>query len=484
MSWWEENVASPVKEAVSAPGKAVDKVNPWLKADQANRQKGRDEYAQNQAAKAAQMAANPKYDTADANHYLQMSQLTDQYKTAQSGYLDQYVGDKNSGITQLLSQSQKQAQDAQATYTNNVLPQLQEIQAKHKVNANSAMTLEEAMDPNNKLATEIRELYDRLGQQERMRGQQDFGVLSALGAQAAGGQFGVMPMTSGRMGQIYAANQTQAGDAYARAQQRMYDLQQQGIERGFDDTKHWYDKGQESIDKYGQSTKDIQTAYGNHAATMGGYRDEQAGYMGNIYDAQSQYQQGATALDMGMAHLGKQNTYASTDRELAAQMAALGRERDRSDSQYERDMGKYNANADLMKTIITGQAQASGASQGSAGAADPGMMAMLASMFAASDKRVKSQIGDIKRSQLKEFFGAIKPKKYKYKNPNTAITRPGQRYGFMLQDVAKTKLGKAITHKMPDGTLAYDKDNLQGILVAALADNYRGKLKSGRKRGH
>lgn len=463
------SLQSNLRSGASHPGQSVDRINPFLKQDQAAKKKGRQDYDIDQRTDAAEQAANQKLGTADTAHYDDIKGYVEGYKTNQGANVKQL----EELLSGLISQSQGQAKDAQTTYSNDILPALQNALGKHKTNADSAMTLNEAMDPNNKLATSIRDLYDNLGQRERQRGQQDYGVLSALGAQAAGQQFGQLPMTSGQMGQIYGRNQAQAGDAYARAQNRMYDLQQQGITRGFEDTKHWYDKGQQSIDKYGQSAKDIQSASMNHNDLMGKLRGEQSTYGGSMYDARGGYNQDMLTLGTGMADMQKQNAYAGTGRESQQQLSSLGREQERTDSQYERDMEKNKANAVLFGKSLEGA--------GTMGGFATGMFSGGGAM--ASDRRVKTQIGDIKRNQLKEFFSAIKPKKYKYKNPNTAITRPGQRYGFMMQDVQNTQLGKQITQKMPDGTLAYDRDNLQGILVAALADNYRGKLKPGRRVG-
>lgn len=438
-------------------GTFLDKQNPMVQSKKAADKRAEQQAAENAERQGVRDANVQALNTADDTHYTQTSANVGTLKSSTQAKTDQLVKQLES----LITEAQAQGTKADATYTNTILPALEDVLSKHKANANSAMTLEEAMDPNNKLATSIRDLYDNLGQRERQRGQQDYGVLAALGAQAAGQQFGQLPMTSGQMGQIYARNQTQAGDAYARAQQRMYDLQQQGITRGFEDTKHWYDKGQQSIDKYGQSAKDIQTASTNHADLMGKFRGERANYGGQAHQAGTNQDMLNFSADQSLYDLQQTNTASKSGRETASKLAGLGDTSAYNDFMYGAESGRQTGAASFY-----------------------GGLAQLMSAAVGSDKRIKTQVGDIKRSQLKEFFSAIKPKKFRYKNPNTAITRPGQRYGFMMQDVANTQLGKAITQKMPDGTLAYDRDNLQGILVAALADNYRGKLKRGRKVGH
>lgn len=107
-------------------------------------------------------------------------------------------------------------------------------------------------------------------------------------------------------------------------------------------------------------------------------------------------------------------------------------------------------------------------------ASDAAMMGGAATIgaaaIAASDERVKKDIGPLNADEIRDFLTAVQPKKYKYKDGDTPTTKPGERMGFMLQDVQDTKIGRDLTQKMPDGTLAYDKDNLDGVMLAALSD--------------
>ncbi len=61
---------------------------------------------------------------------------------------------------------------------------------------------------------------------------------------------------------------------------------------------------------------------------------------------------------------------------------------------------------------------------------------------AMSDERVKNSIEEISKEDVSEFLSAIKPKSYKY---NDESHGEGDRVGFVLQDVASTKLGKKMT---------------------------------------
>jgi hypothetical protein len=129
-------------------------------------------------------------------------------------------------------------------------------------------------------------------------------------------------------------------------------------------------------------------------------------------------------------------------------------------------------------TIASGKANAYGAGQnywqgqGDREAAEAaGKAGLVATVGAAavSDEREKRSVSKISDAEIDEFLGAIEPKRYRYKKPDAPGQAPGERLGFMLQDVADTKLGKDITRERPDGTLEYDKDNLMGVVLASLA---------------
>lgn len=104
--------------------------------------------------------------------------------------------------------------------------------------------------------------------------------------------------------------------------------------------------------------------------------------------------------------------------------------------------------------------------------------ATSAAMMVASDERCKKDVKDLSDADIDEFLLAVQPKSFRYKKPETSGTEGGDRIGFLIQDVQDTKAGKAITRKRPDGTLGYDKDNLDGVLLAALASIAKGKKAS------
>jgi hypothetical protein len=96
-------------------------------------------------------------------------------------------------------------------------------------------------------------------------------------------------------------------------------------------------------------------------------------------------------------------------------------------------------------------------------------------LYSMSDERQKKDVKDLRPEEIDEFLQAVEPKRYRYKDPAAPGAAPGERVGFMLQDVQDTAAGKAITRETDDGTLVYDKDNLDGIILAALSNLAKGK---------
>lgn len=428
-------------------GKEFDKINPWVQRAEKSKKAAEEAGAAADAYGVATGGLNRVLDSADTKYY-------DNYKKNSDSYLrgaQSLVADYTNKTNALKNQAESQAKDARTVYSNDILPAYKDSMAMAQKNAAQAMTLSEAGDPNNKIMKAVRELYDQQGQTARQQGQQDFGVLSALGAQAAGQQFGAgNPMTAGQQGQIYAANQAQAGDAYARAQQRMHDLQQQGLDRGFDQSNLMYQMGQDAQSRYGDTIKSLQGGQLANSQEQGMYRDELGGYNSDIFGTKSGYN--ADKFNMGMTGAGiqKGNAYAGTGREQNIINQRYGVQQQGINNELAAALANAGATTQLISTL------------GSAA-------------IAASDKREKKKIGSVSDQEIDEFLKAVKPKTFEYKEPEKAGRAPGERIGFMLQDVQGTKLGDKMTTRGPEGELMYDKDNLNGIILAALSRQAKGR---------
>ncbi len=311
-SWFGSGGESGAISKYDALGKGFDSINPYIKAAKAQKEKEKRDQERWAAFEAQTKGINEGLSGADTAYKGKFDDYSGEYLGKADGLVSDYLG----VIKNLKDQAGQQATDSRATYRNSILPEFKNAMGMAKTNAESAMTLQEAGDPNNPIMTQVRALYDKQGQAARKQGQQDFGTLSALGAQAAQGQFGAAgPMTSGQMGQIYGANQQQAGDAYARAQNRMYDLQQQGIDKGFDQSNQMYQFGQDAQGRYSDTIKDIQQGEANYGDLMQGFRGERAGYAGDTLGVSNALN--ADHLNMGMmgAGIDKGNAYAGAGRD-------------------------------------------------------------------------------------------------------------------------------------------------------------------------
>jgi hypothetical protein len=172
----------------------------------------------------------------------------------------------------LRGQAEKSGKDASVVY-DNMSQKYGTAQDTADNEAKSAMSLKDYMNPNNKVATDTRNLYNAEGaiQQgiyntqagnEDRQGQASFGVLSSLGASAMGAQMGGMgPLTVGQQMAMQAQGQRQAGEAYSNVQRRMQGLRDQGLQANLSNRNRGMDAGFERTDaayNAGQDAKDRQ----------------------------------------------------------------------------------------------------------------------------------------------------------------------------------------------------------------------------------
>jgi hypothetical protein len=240
--------------------------------------------------------------------------------TWNSGKSDEVTGAAEgayrSKVSKLENEAEEQSKDSREVYTS-LTPRYEDMMNTAQTEAGFAMSLQDAMDPNNKVATGTRQIYDQYGnrlqqnyntegdaaqrqydslgnlaqqeysnlgnqalagynslgnqaesgyqslaantqqnfdqygqasqnryfdeaaaarrrfedaaQGENRLGLSNFGVMSALGAQAAQGAQGPGPMTLGQQMAGLAAANRQAGEAFANTQRRMQGLKDQGM---------------------------------------------------------------------------------------------------------------------------------------------------------------------------------------------------------------------------------------------------------------
>lgn len=248
----------------------------------------------------------------------------------------------------------QQSNDARKTYTNDIQPRLKNVMEDAQKEASGAMTLQEAGDPNNAVHQKVRAMYDQQGANVRRQGLADFGVLSGLGAQAAQGAMGA-PMTTGQQANIYAANQSQAGNAYSAAQRRVFDLQQQGIDRGFEESDRQYQRGQGAKDRYRNSIADVSGAEADYQSRMRDFRGERLGLSGAQMDLDNQ----RAALDRDIAYGQGERQLGAIGNYYGTQNQILGNRMNDNAARQQGQMG-------ILSSIIGAGAQMYGKSGGKA----------------------------------------------------------------------------------------------------------------------
>lgn len=226
----------------------------------------------------------------ELGHYGELNkkrkEAEEKYVSDYEARVNEYLGKSNAYGTNWLdtvkrnqAESLEQARSAKATYSNDIQPRLKSSMEDAQREAGYAMSLKDAGDPNNAVHKAVRGMYDQQAQGVQKQGVADYGVLSALGAQATQNVMGSGgPMTGAQFQLAQANNQRQAGEAYARAQQRMDALKQQGIERGFEESDRQYQRGEGARDRYRQSIGDYEGGMDRDIERQSRFRDADIGY--------------------------------------------------------------------------------------------------------------------------------------------------------------------------------------------------------------
>jgi len=254
----------------------------------------------------------------------QQDKAANDYYDSMKGSTDKYVNDYNSATgayqndqAQTKKAYQDQASDSSAAYSNEVLPRLTNVMNQRKGNADAAMSLTDAQDPNNKVASATRDMYNQQAQGIQNQGLADYGVLAALGSQATGhtvGGYGGM-MTGGQMQSLQNANMGQASGAFGHAQQNANNLKLQGIQKGQDQSNWAYGQGQQAIGDYSGSIRDYEGANNQKNAIQNMYTGQEAGIDQDAYGVRLGQAGVARDAASGLAGLQNANADASLNRQ-------------------------------------------------------------------------------------------------------------------------------------------------------------------------
>jgi len=82
-----------------------------------------------------------------------------------------------------------------------------------------------------------------------------------------------------------------------------------------------------------------------------------------------------------------------------------------------------------------------------------------------SDERAKKDIKEVNKLDMETFLATIQPKSFKYKDDKDG---QGEFTGVMAQDLLKSKVGSEAVVQADDEHLGYNKDKMQGVILAAL----------------
>jgi hypothetical protein len=258
----------------------------WAKERLAPSQKGKGAKEADQRARDQQTANyewnkqnNTQYDTAESDYDRAQTRAEDAYSSGIHGAVNPQLDT----LGRLQQESQSQANDARTTYEGTIKPGNLELMNQAMGNARSAMSLDDYMNPDNKVSRATRDLYDQQAQGVGKQGLADAGILMGMGAQATGQAFGTGgPMSTGQLQSLYAANQAQSGKAYANTQKQMSDLKQQGLTQGLLQSDKAYQAGERAQGRASDTIRNVADAEGQYINKASGLRGEQAGIGSDI----------------------------------------------------------------------------------------------------------------------------------------------------------------------------------------------------------
>ena len=176
--------------------------------------------------------------------------------------------------------------------------------------------------------------------------------------------------------------------------------------------------------------------------------------------ANAQGAQAQMAGDMTNIGIAQQSNLAGQ-----AQLAGL------LNQQQNQNLGTGQIEAGITAQQQQAASAQAGADQNLQGAGIGAAGAIGAAAIMASDATVKKDIENTSDEELSEFFSAVTPTNWNYKDPDKH--GKGRYTGMILQDVENTKLGADMITEV-NGVKMFDKDKLLGILLAQAANQNKG----------
>jgi len=165
------------------------------------------------------------------------------------------------------------------------------------------------------------------------------------------------------------------------------------------------------------------------------------------------------------ANVGRraQQQAANVNRQNRAQEYNVGRSQQQFDNQITQAGGTAQSRIAQAQAINDAQARENervGTMIGGAGT--------IGAAAIASDEGTKENVQGVTDQQLEEFFEAVSPKTFEYRDPGQPGQSEGEKIGFIAQDVEGTSLGEMILRKQQGQPIKYDEQALQGMMLAAI----------------
>lgn len=122
---------------------------------------------------------------------------------------------------------------------NEMYDEIKNSLADNQRQIDGGLTLAEYGNPDNKVMQATKSFYDKEANQENQRGVDNYGTLSALGAQSMNA-YQNSPMSVGQQMSRAALSGRQASEAFNQAQKRIQALRDQGLNKGFEMSDNVY----------------------------------------------------------------------------------------------------------------------------------------------------------------------------------------------------------------------------------------------------
>lgn len=277
-------------------------------------------YNTGQQAYGSMMGQNAVMDKEGQNY---ASGVKDAYNQVIGG-IQQPFDDYDKSISSMMKASENQANDARKTYNGSIEPMMRSNMEAANRNAQASMTLSDAMNPNNALASGIRQQYDSQAQGAMQQGTASSGVLQALGGLQLGMAQQQGPMTGSQQQATYANATQAAGDRMGQGIQQAADIRDAGDQAAQTQTNNMYNAGLQARTNASNTTADYLGAGRSSRGQSQASRQELAAMGKEQADAKSGKETSIKSMFTQMNQADTEEAKRKAERDAAAVNAKYG----------------------------------------------------------------------------------------------------------------------------------------------------------------